>query len=83
MAEIHDGQKRITDCFQKKSDEDTKCPPKISSDPSHDAAPALKPAPKPAQKPAPKPAQIKEGAPEPMQVPKAPLNMGQLQTSFN
>ena len=56
MAEIHDGQKRITDCFQKKSDEDTKCPPKISSDPSHDAAPALKPAPKPAQKPAPKPA---------------------------
>ena len=56
MAEIHDGQKRITDCFQKKFDEDTKCPPKISSDPSHDAAPALKPAPKPAQKPAPKPA---------------------------
>ena len=47
MAEIHDGQKRITDCFQKKSDEDTKCPPKISSGPSHDAAPALKPAPKP------------------------------------
>jgi hypothetical protein len=47
MAEI---QKKITDCFQKKDkkfDEDTKCPPKISSGPSHDAAPALKPAPKP------------------------------------
>ena len=58
MAEIHDGQKKITDCFQKKDkkfDEDTKCPPKISSDPSHDAAPALKPAPKPVPKPAPKP----------------------------